>query len=153
MKKFIAFFPAFLALWMFAHAAHAEIIGSVDTVWKMIGANHAVTVEVFDDPKISGVSCFLSRPKAGGLLGAVGLATEKSDNSIACRQTGPITVDETFEPGENVFEESTSILFKELKVARFFDEKRNTLVYLTYTTYLIDGSAKSSISVVVIRPW
>ncbi len=153
MKKFAPYAIAFLAMWMFAHAAHAEIIGSVDTVYKMMGPNHKVVVEVFDDPKIAGVSCFLSRPKTGGLTGMVGLATEKSDNSIACRQTGPISVDEKFEPGENVFTESTSILFKELKVARFFDATRNTLVYLTYTTYLIDGSAKSSISVVVIRPW
>ncbi len=153
MKKFLTLVPAFLALWMFAHVAHGEVIGSVDTVYKVIGANHSVVIEVFDDPKVSGVSCFLSRPKAGGIIGGLGFATEKSDNSIACRQTGPISVDQTFEPGENVFVESTSLLFKELKVARFFDEKRNTLVYLTYTTYLIDGSAKSSISVVVIRPW
>lgn len=153
MKKLLKFAPAFMAMFLFAHLAHGEIIGSVDTVWKLIGANHSVQIEVFDDPKISGVSCFLSRPKAGGISGAIGIATEKSDNSIACRQTGPISVDQAFEPGENVFEESTSLLFKELKVARFWDEKRQTLIYLTYTTYLIDGSAKSSISVVVIRPW
>lgn len=153
MKKFAPYATAFLAMWMFAHVAHAEVIGSVDTVWKMVGPNHAVQVEVFDDPKIAGVSCFLSRPKAGGIMGGIGLATEKSDNSIACRQTGSISIDTTFDPGENVFTESTSILFKELKVARFYDEKRRTLIYLTYTTYLIDGSAKSSISTVVIRPW
>lgn len=135
--------------------AKSEEIGSVDTAFALFG-NHRVVIEVFDDPKVPGVSCFLSRPVAGGISGGLGIAEEKSDASIACRQTGPIDPTALYgsaAEGENVFEVSTSPLFKTLNVARFFDEERNTIVYLTYSTYLIDGSPKNSVSAVTIMPW
>lgn len=147
---------AAILIWLAAAApAKSEEIGSVDTAFNLFG-NHRVVIEVFDDPKVPGVSCFLSRPVAGGISGAVGLAEEKSDASIACRQTGPIDATALYGSaveGEDVFEVSTSPLFKTLNVARFFDEERNTIVYLTYSTYLIDGSPKNSVSAVTIMPW
>src|SRR3546814_18634495 len=54
---------------------------------------------------------------------------------------------------QEVFSERRSLIFKELHVRRFYDSKRNTLVYLTYSDKLIEGSPKNSISVVPIRPW
>ncbi|WPD25102.1 MAG: CreA family protein [Candidatus Electrothrix scaldis] len=104
-----------------------------------------------------GATCYLSRAKTGGIKGTVGLAEDKSDASLACRQTGPITLPEDVangkDDGEQVFRKSTSILFKKLQVVRFYDPKRNTLIYLTYSDKLIDGSPKNSISTIVIRPW
>ncbi|MEO0911612.1 MAG: CreA family protein [Pseudomonadota bacterium] len=136
-----------------AGAGAAEEIGSVDTAFKLLGANHKIVIEAFDDPKVSGVSCFVSRAKTGGISGSLGLAEDTSDASIACRQTGPIDVTEEFEDGEEVFGRRSSVLFKRLQVVRFFDETRNTLVYLSYSDKLIDGSPKNAISAVVIRPW
>jgi len=60
-------FLTVLILWLVALPAYAEEIGSVDTVWKLLGANHKIIVEVFDDPKVEGVSCFVSRAKTGGI--------------------------------------------------------------------------------------
>ena len=133
--------------------AMGEEVGSVDTSFKLLGANHKIVVEAFDDPDIPGVSCFLSRAQTGGIKGSLGLAEDTSDASIACRQTGPITLPEDVEDGELVFRQRTSILFKKLQVVRFFDQTRSTLIYLSYSDKLIDGSPKNAISAVVVRPW
>lgn len=142
-----------LAVMGFALPALSEEIGSVDTAFKLIGPDHSISVEVFDDPKVEGVSCYVSRAVTGGIAGGLGLAENTSDASIACRQTGAISIRDKLKEGEEVFSQRSSILFKELHVVRFFDEKRNTLVYLTYSDKLIDGSPKNSISAVVIQPW
>ncbi len=133
--------------------AFAEEVGEVSTAFKLLGANHKIVVEAFDDPDIPGVSCFVSRAKTGGIKGSLGLAEDTSDAAIACRQTGEIILPEDLKEGEQVFRQRTSILFKKIQVVRFFDETRNTLVYLSYSDKLIDGSPKNSLSAVVIRPW
>ncbi|WP_261840803.1 CreA family protein [Aliamphritea ceti] len=136
-----------------ASSLHAEEIGSVDTVFKMFGANHKIVIEAFDDPRIPGVTCHLSRAKTGGISGSLGLAEDTSDASIACRQVGPITLPADLNNGERVFKQKTSILFKSMQVVRFLDQKRNVLIYLVYSDKLVEGSPKNSISSVPIRPW
>lgn len=144
---------AALALLAIPAAAGAEEIGEVDTAFKLIGANHRIVVEAFDDPKVEGVACFLSRAKTGGISGSLGLAEDTSDASIACRQVGPIRFLEPMRAGEEVFRQRTSIVFKTLQVVRFWDPKRATLVYLTYSDKMIDGSPKNAISAVAVGPW
>ena len=147
-KKLLSLF-----LLMLAFPVLAEEIGSVDTTFKLIGANHKIVIEAFDDPKVSGVSCHLSRAKKGGISGSIGLAEDTSDASIACRQVGPIRINDDIQDGEKVFKERTSILFKTMQVVRFLDEKRKVLIYLVYSDKLVDGSPKNSLSTVPIRPW
>ncbi|HWI11214.1 MAG TPA: CreA family protein, partial [Burkholderiaceae bacterium] len=74
-----------------AAASSAEPIGSVDTVFKLIGPDHKIVVDAYDDPKVGGVTCYVSRAKTGGIKGAIGLAEDKSEASIACRQVGAIS--------------------------------------------------------------
>ncbi|MEO5347463.1 MAG: CreA family protein [Magnetococcus sp. YQC-9] len=131
----------------------AEEIGTVDTVFKLLGPDSKIVIEAFDDPKVDGVACHLSRAKKGGISGGLGLAEDPSDASIACRQIGPINIKGELKEGESVFSKNTSILFKRMQVVRFHDKKRNTLVYLVYSDKLIDGSPKNSISSVPIMPW
>ena len=45
--------------------------------------------------------------------------------------------------GEEVFKERTSLVFKSMQVVRFFDRKRNTLVYLVYSDRVIEGSPQN----------
>ncbi len=134
--------------------AGAEEIGKVSTTFKMIGANDKIVIEAFDDPDINGATCYVSRAKTGGVSGAIGMAEDTSDASISCRQTGPITLPERVasgkDDGKQVFKKSTSILFKKIQVVRFYDKKRSTLVYLTYSDKFIDGSPKNSISTIVV---
>jgi len=151
--KLAAILSFSLSTILFAANVSAEQIGSVDTSFKLLGANHKIVIEAFDDPKISGVSCHLSRAKKGGISGSFGLATDTSDAAIACRQVGPIKIQAELKDGEKVFKERTSILFKTMQVVRFLDKKRNVLVYLVYSDKLVDGSPKNSISTVPIRPW
>ncbi len=134
-------------------ASHAEEIGSVDTEFKFFGPDHKIVVEAFDDPKIDGITCHLSRTRKGGFKGMVGLAEETSDASIACRQVGPIRVKEELKEGEKVFKESRSLIFKKLQVVRFFDEKRQTYIYLVYSDRVIEGSPHNAISTVPIQSW
>ncbi len=135
----------------------AEEIGKVSTTFRMMGANDKIVIEAFDDPDIPGATCYVSRAKTGGISGALGVAEDKSDASLACRQTGPIRLSEKIrmgkEDGKRVFKKSTSLLFKKLQVVRFYDRKRNVLVYLSYSDKLVEGSPKNSISTIVIRPW
>ncbi|MEO5738534.1 MAG: CreA family protein [Variovorax sp.] len=135
---------------MLALVARAETVGDVDTAFKLIGPDHKIVVDAYDDPKVSGVTCYVSRAKTGGVSGALGFAEDKAEASIACRQVGPISIKEPLPKREEVYSERLSILFKRLRVVRMVDAKRNTLVYLTYSDLLIDGSPKNAITAVAV---
>lgn len=129
--------------------AHAQEIGAVNTEWKLFGS-HQLVVEAYDDPKVEGVACYVAMPRRGGVAGAVGVAEEVSDVSIACRQIGPISFKESLPRQEDAFTERRSIIFKTLHVVRMVDSARNTLVYLTYTDKILHGSAKNSVTAVPV---
>ena len=57
-----------------ACGARAEQVGAVDTVFKFIGPDHKIVVDAYDDPKVAGVTCYVSRAKTGGIKGGLGLA-------------------------------------------------------------------------------
>ena len=131
-------------------AAGAEVVGDVDTVFKFIGPDHKIVVEAYDDPQVAGVTCYVSRAKTGGISGAIGLAEDKAEASIACRQVGPLAFTGQLKKRDEIFTERQSILFKRLRVVRMVDAKRNTLVYLSYSDRLIEGSPKNSITPVPV---
>ena len=133
--------------------ALAEVVGEVSTVFKVFGPNDKIVVEAFDDPKVSGVTCYLSRAKTGGVKGGLGLAEDRAEASIACRQVGPIEFKGTLKDGEEVFKERTSLVFKTMQVVRFLDQKRNTLVYLVYSDRIIEGSPQNAVTAIPILPW
>jgi CreA protein len=131
--------------------ASAEPIGEVDTAFKLIGPDHKIVVDAYDDPKVGGVTCYVSRAKTGGIKGGLGLAEDKSEASIACRQVGPISfAGKPLEQREEMFNERISLLFKHLRVVRMVDRKRNTLVYLTYSDRVIEGSPQNSVTAVPV---
>ena len=133
-----------------AGAAAAEQIGAVDTAFILIGPDHKVVVDAYDDPAVAGVTCFVSRAKTGGVKGALGLAEDKAEASIACRQVGPISFPKPIKQQEEMFSERISLIFKRLRVVRIVDAKRNALVYLTYSDRLIDGSPQNSVTAVAV---
>ena len=146
-------FSLALMLLLASSTLHAETVGCVTTSWKLIGANHKVCVEAFSDPKIAGVTCHVSQAKTGGVSGTLGLADDPSQFSLACRQTGPISLPKNLAKDEEVFSEGTSFLFKETRVMRLWDQPHNTLVYLAISRKLIDGAPVNSISSVPVMPW
>ncbi|MEN5016854.1 protein CreA [Erwinia sp. Eh17-17] len=136
---------------------HAEQVGSVDTVFKVFGPDHKIVVEAFDDPDVKNVTCYLSRAKTGGIKGGLGLAEDTSDAAISCQQVGPVELSDKIAQGkaegEVVFRKRTSLVFKKLQVVRFYDKKRNALIYLSYSDKVVDGSPKNALSAVPIMPW
>ena len=131
--------------------AKAEQVGEVSTVFKFIGANHKIVVDAYDDPKVKGVTCYVSRAKTGGISGTLGLAEDKAEASIACRQVGPISFQgKPLKQQEEVFSERISLVFKKLTVVRMVDTARHTLVYLTYSDRVIEGSPQNSVTAVAL---
>lgn len=133
--------------------AQADTVGCVTTAWKLLGANHKICVDAFSDPKIAGVTCHVSQARTGGIKGSLGLAEDPSRFSLACRQTGPITLPAKLPKDEEVFSEDTSLLFKETRVVRLWDAAHNTLVYVAISRKLIEGAPANSISTVPVMPW
>jgi CreA protein len=128
-----------------------ERVGEVSTTFRMVGPNDKVVIERYDDPKVENASCYVSRAETGGLSGWVGLAEDPSRFSIACRATGPVKIIGEINrtrKGEVVFSEDTSILFKEMRVSRFYDADKNVLVYLVWSTKLVDGSPYNSVTAI-----
>jgi len=130
--------------------SRAEPIGEVDTVFKLIGPDHKIVVDAYDDPGVAGVTCYVSRAKTGGIKGGLGLAEDKAEASIACRQTGPISFPKPLRQQEEMFSERISLVFKRLRVVRMVDKARNTLVYLTYSDRVIEGSPQNSVTAVPV---
>jgi CreA protein len=134
-------------------AGVAEEVGCVSTTFRLVGPNDKICVEAFDDPDVPGVACHVSQARTGGVSGGLGLAEDPSRFSIACRQIGPIALPAKLKDNAEVFSANTSILFKETRVVRFLDRKRNVLVYVAYSTKVIEGSPMNAISSVPIMPW
>ncbi|MBB4865171.1 CreA protein [Pseudomonas nitritireducens] len=141
------------ALLLLPALAQADVIGEVSTVFKWVGPNDKIVVEAFDDPKVQGVSCYLSRAKTGGVKGGLGLAEDRAEASISCRQVGPIRFSGELKDGEVVFQQRTSLVFKTMQVVRFFDKQRNALVYLVYSDRVIEGSPQNAVTAIPIMPW
>lgn len=149
-------YMAAFALLLSATSAHSRDIGAVSTAFKLIGPNHKIVVTAFDDPKVQGVTCYVARPKTGGIKGGLGLAEDPSIASVSCAQTAPIRFTapiDADENGEEVFDESRSLIFKSLEINRLYDRANGSLVYVARTTRIIEGSPSTSLSVVAPMAW
>lgn len=139
-----------LTLNLFANDDAINKIGSVNTAWKLLGKNDRIEIISVKDPKIDGITCFLSYAKKGGASEIVGLEEDTSNASVSCVQTAKkITIKEDIaKDKENIFKKRSSVLFKKTQVVRMYDEKDNAIIYLAYSDKLVDGSPNNSISVV-----
>lgn len=136
------------SLMIIAPSAQAEQVGEVGVDW----LGNDIIIEAFQDPDVEGVTCHVSYFERGLIdrLQNGNWFEDPSNSSIACRQTGPITIGEIdrSEEGESVFSERRSIIWKSLRVRRVFDEQHQTLIYITHAREVQQGSAKMSISTV-----
>ncbi len=111
-----------------------------------------IVVEALEDPEVSGVTCHISRFDRGTIDRLMGgnWFENPSNYSIACRQTGPITIGDIDrdDDGEVVFSQRESLVFKHVRIRRIYDEAHDTLIYVAYSTEITESSAKNSISTV-----
>jgi CreA protein len=139
--------------WWFFTRPERGTTGVVSTNFRWLGPNDKIVVDGFDDPKVKGVACHISRAQTGGVKGALGVAEDVSFASISCNQVGPIKILGELKDGERVFDEQRSLVFKTLQVVRFLDRERNVLVYVAYSDRVLTGSPQNSISTVPIMAW
>jgi len=150
MKSFVAAAVLFLAT---TGIARADDLACVSTTFNLLSPNDKVCVSEFEDPKVPGVICFVSQARKGGWGQPLGLNEDPSNFALACRQTGPITVDiSTLPESEEAFSEKTSIIFKATRIYRLPDTKHKTLVYLAISSKVVNGSPANAISAVPISP-
>lgn len=128
--------------------AKAEVVGKVGVDW----VGNDIVIEAIADPEVQGVTCHVSYFDRSIIdrLSKGNWFEDPSNSSIACRQTGPITVGDIDlgKGGEEVFRAGRSLVFKKLVVKRIYDKDNDTLIYLIHTREITDGSAKMSISTV-----
>ena len=131
-------------------AQEGKRIGAVSTTFRLLGANDRIVVDRYDDPKVDGVSCYMSHAATGGVSGSLGVATNPSRFSIACRATGKVVPHGDLPASQVVFGEQQSLFFKELRVTRLYDAEKRMLVYLAWSTKALStgGSPYNSVSAV-----
>lgn len=133
---------------LMALPAAAQQVGEVGVDW----VGNDIIIDAVPDPDVQGVTCHVAYFDRS-LIDRVSQGNwfeDPSNASIACRQTGPITIGdiERGEEGEEIFRESRSLVFKSLRVTRIFDEANQTLIYLAHASEVSEGSAKMSLSTV-----
>lgn len=111
-----------------------------------------IKIQALADPKVSGVTCHLSHFDRGfwDRVAKGNWFEDPSNASIACRQTGAITIGDIDldKSGEEVFSQRMSLVFKSIAVRRIYDSENETLVYVVFSRKPIEGSAKMSISTI-----
>jgi CreA protein len=126
----------------------AEVVGKVGVDW----VGNDIIVEAMTDPDVKGVTCHVTYFDRSIIdrLSKGNWFEDPSNNSIACRQTGPIEIGDIdlSEEGEEVFREGLSIIWKSLVVNRIYDKDNDTLIYLAHSRQVVEGSAKMAISTV-----
>jgi CreA protein len=134
--------------------AKADNLSCIRTTFNLLSPNDKVCVTHFEDPKVSGVTCYVSQARKGGWGQPLGLNEDPSNFSVSCRQTGPINVDiSTLVDNEEAFGVKTSIFFKKTRIYRIIDKTHNTLIYLAISSKVVSGSPANSVSVVPIMRW
>lgn len=145
MRTLIA---SLLTLFAAISQAGADDVGRFRNDW----TGNGIVVEAVADPKVQGVTCHISRFSRGVIdrLSKGNWFVDPSNSSIACHQTGPITISDidTSMSGEEVFSERLSLIFKSLAVRRIYDRKNKALIYVIYSRQVKDASAKMSIATV-----
>ena len=136
------------ALAILAAPARAEVVGEVGVDW----VGNDILIEAVPDPGVQDVTYHIAYFERSVIdrLRQGNWFEDPSNASIACRQTGPVTLGdiERGDEGEEIFSEGRSLVFKSLRVTRIYDEKNDTLIYLAHARQVTEGSAKMSISTV-----
>ncbi len=131
-----------------AAPALAEEVGRVGVDW----LGNDIIVQAVEDPKIEGVTCHFSYFDRGIVdrLQKGNWFENPSDSAISCHQTGPITIGkiDLSSKGEEVFKQGISLIWKKQVVNRIYDKKNDTLIYLSHSRQVQNGSAKMAVTTV-----
>ncbi len=136
------------AMLLCAAPAGAQQVGEIGVDW----FGNDIIVEAIRDPAVAGVTCHVSYFERGIVdrLQKGNWFEDPSDTSISCRQTGALRIGNIAlgEAGEEVFSQGISLIWKKQVVNRVYDKANDTLIYLSHSRQVQDGSAKMSISAI-----
>ena len=131
-----------------AAPASAQQVGEVGVDW----LGNDIIIEAVKDPKVDGITCHVSYFDRGVVdrLQKGNWFEDPSDSSISCRQTGPIVIGDIdmSQDGEEIFNQGISLIWKQQVVNRIYDKANDTLMYLSHSRQVQDGSAKMSLTTV-----
>lgn len=109
-----------------------------------------IMVEALPDPGIPGVVChvayfdrsMLDRIRQGNWF------ENPSNSAVSCQRIGPVNLAgiETSRSGEEIFNQRTSLFFKNTAIRRIVDLQNHTILYVSHSRELVEGSAKMDIS-------
>lgn len=126
-------------------------VGSVGVDW----TGNDISVEAVADPEVQGVVChvayfnrsLIDRLQQGNWF------EDPSYSAVDCSAAGPITIGDINlnKGGEEIFQQSRSLIWKSLRVSRIYDAENNALVYLAHSRELQQGSGKMSLSTVMLN--
>ena len=137
-----------LALIPLSACGNGKEVGEFKNDW----LGNEIKIKQLQDPKIEGVVCHLSYFDRGvwDRIGKGNWFENPSNSSISCLQSGPIRIGriDLDKSGEEVFDQNQSLIFKQLAVRRIYDADTDSLMYVSYSRKIVDGSAKMSLSTV-----
>eukprot|EP00560_Eucampia_antarctica_P006955 CAMPEP_0197825856 /NCGR_PEP_ID=MMETSP1437-20131217/2889_1 /TAXON_ID=49252 ORGANISM="Eucampia antarctica, Strain CCMP1452" /NCGR_SAMPLE_ID=MMETSP1437 /ASSEMBLY_ACC=CAM_ASM_001096 /LENGTH=264 /DNA_ID=CAMNT_0043426037 /DNA_START=80 /DNA_END=874 /DNA_ORIENTATION=- len=131
-----------LAAPSFAAETQSRLVGEIQGSGLVF--KDTLKIESFDDPKVKGVTLYISnfeRPLSERL--SKDFFSDPSDASVTCAKTGPVSIADNIKigkAGEEVFEANRSLLFKQLRVQRIYDQEKNTVIYVSFNTRLDKNS-------------
>lgn len=156
MKKLVIILLHVLGIMLFwdgmyhyTHAAQVTEIGKVTCIKRMMNGNDVIQLFRFVDPDNPFVAIFFTRVESGNVMALA----NPSNTAIAARLVAPVPIENGVMQVDttkktSIVSLSQSVFSKQMKIARFYDRKMNTLCYVVYSTKLYDGSLKHSLSVV-----
>ena len=131
--------------------AAKDTIGSIAVKKRIVQGNDTIEILAIDDPDNPFITIYVTHIDSGKFLAMA----DPSNNCVAIRLTGEVPVDSDGKQivntanKEAVAKLSKSIGFK-ARIARHYDPRRHALIYTVYSTKILDGSYKHSMSVVVL---
>lgn len=150
MLKYIAAACAVLTL-----AACGDREGSVGEFSNDVLGNE-IMIEALPDPDIPGVVCHVAYFDRSALdrLRQGNWFENPSNSAVSCQRIGPIDISgvSTARSGEEVFNQRQSLFFKNVAVRRIIDLENSSIVYVSHSREIVEGSAKIDLSSVPLTP-
>jgi CreA protein len=148
--------PPYLTAILFLAAsslARADDLACVSTTFRFTSPSDKVCVSDFDDPKVPGVTCFISQARKGGWGQPFGLNEDPSNFSVSChRWDRSLPTSRRCRRRKRPSRRRQASSSRRHASNRVPNVKRNALIYLAVSSKLIDGAPANAISVVPIMP-
>ena len=115
-----------------------------------------IMIEALPDPGVPGVVChvayfnrsMLDRIRQGNWF------ENPSNSAVSCERIGPIDLAgvERARSGDEIFSQRQSLFFKNVALRRIVDLENSTLIYVSHSREIVEGSAKIDMSTIALTP-